>query len=249
MGRGTISGQLSVWFSWVLGGLSILVGIAIIVTGLTAWGPIRSGLARVSEGLYSAESAVQRFGSDFGSSSSLVIEVSGSIRATSEVIHETWLTLGEIIETTEEVRDLTTQVRMSIEQLPRTITSMLGSNHFSGVVISLSRTYSTSGEALMQMEHLSETLVPIENLLYEVADGVDSLAMDLFDTEEAFTEASSHLNTAAATIDAAAASSFLPLIVSVAGLMPLLVGLYLIIQGMALRRLYFDVPVRSETSE
>ncbi len=249
MSRGTLSRNLSVWLSWILGGVSILVGMVMIFTAFTAWGPIKTGLARISEGLYSAESAIELFGSDFGSSSSLVVEVSNSIRGTADVVYETWLTLQEIMETTEEVRDMTTQVRMSIDQLPRSITSILGGNHFSDVVVSLNRTYNTSGEALLQMEHLASTLGPIEHLLMDVADGVDSLAVDLFSTEEAFSEASGHLNRAAAAIEATADSSFLPVVIAVTGLIPLLVGLYLIIQGLALRKLYFETPARSETPE
>lgn len=248
MSRGNLSGILSVWLSWILGGISAMVGLAMIVAAFTAWGPIRESMTTISKGLHDAKAAVDLMGADFGSSSSLVSKVSASIRSTSYVVQETGTTLESIMETTGEIRNFTNEVRLSLENLPRGITSLMGGDHFSDVTVSLSRIHVTSGEALLQMEHLHATLLPVETLLLEVAEGVDSLAGDLFSTEAAFSEASVHLNSAAEAIEGAAGSSFLPLMVAFAGLIPLLVGVYLVIQGLALRRLYLDNLPSRETS-
>jgi len=249
MGGGTLSRRLSVWLSWILGGISALVGIVTTILALTAWGPIRESLSRVSEGLREAESAIDLMGSDFGSSSSLVTQIASSIRSTSSVIHETSTVLGEIMETTTELRDFTNEVRMGIENLPGTIRSLMGPDQMSGVTVSLARTHAASGEALLRMEHLAEALTPVEVLLIQVADGVDSLSGDLFSTEAAFGEASGNLEGAADAIDQAAGSSFLPVVAVLASMIPLLVGVYLVIQGMALRRLYLEAPPMRETTE
>ena len=242
-----VSYSLSVWLSWILGGIAIVVGSFIIVIAFAAWEPVKGSLVSISEGIYSARSAVEFIGKDFGTSSSLVSDFSSSIRSTSEVIHETWVTINSIKETTEDVRYLTLAVAHSIENLPSPVLSLLGEDHFTEVLSSLENTYSTSGQTIVGMEHLSATLQPMEPLLEEVANGVDSLAGDLFSTEEAFNKAVEHLEKAAETIESATHSSILPLIAAGTGLIPLLVGLYLIIQGVALRRLYLDRPVREET--
>ncbi len=245
--KNLVSYSLSVWLSWILGGIAIIVGGLIIFVAFAAWEPVKGSLVSISEGIYSARSAVEFIGKDFGTSSSLITDVSSSIRSTSEVIHETWVTINSINETTEEVRYLTLSVAQSIENLPPAILSVIGENHFTEVLSSLESTYSTSGQTIVGMEHLSATLQPMEPLLEEVANRVDSLAGDLFNTEEAFNEAVDHLEKAAETIESATHSSILPLIAAGTGLIPLLVGLYLIIQGVALRRLYLDRPLREET--
>jgi hypothetical protein len=249
MSRGSLSRRLTVWMSWVLGGFSILIGIGIGIMAFTAWEPFSESLSSVSRGLRDAESAIDLMGSDVGSSSSLAAKVSSSIRSTSSVVHETSTALDNIVETTGEISDLTNEVRLSIESLPMSIRSLMGQDHFSDVTVSLGRTYTASGEALVQMKHLQETLGPVEELLVEVADGVDSLSQDLFSTEAAFSDASGHLESAATAIEGAAGSSILPLIVALTGLIPLIVGVYLIIQGQALRRIYLDALPIPETSE
>lgn len=236
--KNIISHSLSIWLSWVLGVIAIIAGAAIIIISFTAWGPIRGSLVSISEGLRSANSAVELIGKDFGSSSSLVSEISSSIRSTKNIVHETWITVNNIKETTEEIRGLVLTVGESLENLPVTITSMIGRNYFSEAISSLNNTFYASGEMVTQMEHLSATMEPLEPVLEEVASGVDSLAGDLFSTEEAFSEATQHLSKAAGAIESAADSTILPLIVAGTGLIPLLVGIYLIIQGVALRRLY-----------
>jgi methyl-accepting chemotaxis protein len=240
---------MSVWLSWVLGGFSILLGIALVITALTAWGPISEGLSAVSGGLRDAEEAIDLMGSDVSSSSSLISKVSSSIRSTGEVVRETTTTLNNIMETTGEISNLTNEVRLSIEDLPVGIRSMMGQDHFSEITVSLGRTHSASGEAIIQMQHLSETLGPVEALLADVADGVDSLAGDLFSTETAFSDAAGHLESAAAAMESAAGSSFLPAMIAFMGAIPLLVGVFLIIQGLALRKLYGDALPMRETSE
>ena len=242
-----ISHSLSIWLSWILGVIAVAAGIAIITVALTAWTPVRSGLISISEGIHSANSAVELIGKDFGTSSSLVAEVSNSIRETKCIVHETWITVNSISQTTEEIRGLVLTVGESLENLPTAITSIIGSNYFSEAISSLNNTYYSSGEMISQMEHLSATLEPMEPILDEVADGVDSLAGDLFSTEEAFGEATRHLEKAAGAIENAAGSSLLPLIVAGTGLIPLLVGFYMIIQGIALRRLYSTGPEIEET--
>ncbi len=245
--KNLVSCSLSIWLSWILGGIAIIVGGLIIFVAFAAWEPVKGSLVSISEGLHSARSAVEFIGNDFGTSSSLVKDISNSIRSTSEVIHETWVTINSINETTEDVRFLTLSVGQSIEKLPPAILSIIGEDHFSEVLSSLENTYSTSGQTIVGMEHLSATLQPMEPLLEEVANRVDSLAGDLFNTEEAFSEAVDHLEKAAETIESATHSSILPLIAAGTGLIPLLVGLYLIIQGAALRRLYLERPFREET--
>ena len=212
--------------------------MSIIIFSFTAWGPVRGSLVSISEGLHSANAAVELIGKDFGTSSSLVSEVSNSIRSMKEIVHETWITVDNISETTEDIRRLVLTVGESLENLPLTLTSMIGRNYFSEAISSLNNTYYSSGEMISQMEYLSVTLQPLEPILLEVANGVDSLAGDLFSTEEAFTEATQHLLKAAEAIENAAGSSILPLIAAGTGLIPLLVGVYLIIQGIALGRLY-----------
>lgn len=245
--RNLVSYSLSVWLSWILGGIAIMVGGLIIFVAFAAWEPVKGSLVSISEGIYSARSAVEFIGKDFGSSSFLITDVSNSIRSTSEVIHETWVTINSINETAEEVRSLTISVAQSIENLPPAILSVIGENHFSEVLSSLENTYSASGQTIVGMEHLSATLQPMEPLLEEVANRVDSLAGDLFDTEEAFDEAVDHLNKAAEIIESATNSSILPLIAAGTGLIPLLVGMYLIIQGVALRKLYMERYLREDT--
>ncbi len=236
--KNLISHSLSILLSWILGIIAIVAGAVIIIIAFTAWGPVRGGLVSISEGLQSANEAVELIGKDFGTSSSLVSEVSNSIRSIKEIVHETWVTVNSISQTTEEMRRLVLTVGESLENLPPTITSMIGRNYFSEAISSLNNTYYSSGEMISQMEHLSVTLQPLEPILDEVADGVDSLAGDLFSTEEAFSEATQHLQRAAEAIENAADSSILPLIVAGTGLIPLLLGLYLIIQAIALGRLY-----------
>ncbi|MCK4506046.1 MAG: hypothetical protein KAW14_10550 [Candidatus Aegiribacteria sp.] len=245
--KNLVSYSLSIWLSWILGGIAIIAGGLIIFVAFAAWEPVKESLVSISEGIYSARSAVEFIGKDFGTSSSLVTDVSSSIRSTSEVIHETWITINSIKESTEDVRYLTLSVAQSIEKLPSPIQSLIGEDHFTEVLSNLENTYSESGQTIVGMEHLSVTLQPMEPLLEEVANGVDSLAGDLFNTEEAFSEAVDHLEKAAEKIESAAHSSVLPLIAAGTGLIPLLVGLYLIIQGAALRRLYLDRPLREET--
>ncbi len=236
--KNLISHRISILLSWILGVIAIVAGAAIIIFSAAAWGPVRGSLLSISEGLHSANAAVELIGKDFGTSSSLVSEVSGSIRSMRDIVHETWLTVDNISETTEDIRRLVLTVGESLENLPPTITSMIGRNYFSEAISSLNNTYYSSGEMISQMEHLSVTLQPLEPILFEVANGVDSLAGDLFSTEEAFTEATQHLSKAAGAIENAAGSSILPLIAAGTGLIPLLVGIYLIIQGIALGRLY-----------
>ncbi len=233
-----ISHSLSVWLSWILGILAIVAGIGIITVAFTAWGPVRGSLVSMSRGLHSANSAVELIGRDFGTSSSLFSRVSGSIRNTRDVVRETRVTVDGIRETTEDIRVVVLTVSQSLENLPATITSLLGRSYFSETVIGLDRTFSSSGEIITRMEHLSATLEPMELTLEEVAEGVDSLAGDLFSTEEAFNEATRHLDRAAAAMERASGSSFLPMIVAGTGIIPLLVGFYLIIHGIALRKLY-----------
>ncbi|MEN8209638.1 MAG: hypothetical protein ABFR50_10355, partial [Candidatus Fermentibacteria bacterium] len=228
----------SILLSWILGVIAITAGTAIIIFAFTAWSPVRGSLVSISEGLHSANAAIELIGKDFGTSSSLVSEVSNSIRSMEEIVQETWITINNISETTEDLRRLVLTVGESLENLPPTITSMLGGNYFSEAISSLYNTYYSSGEMISQMEHLSVTLQPLEPILEEVADGVDSLAGDLFSTEEAFSEATQHLSMAAEAIEKAADSSVLPLVAAGTGFIPLLVGLYLIIQGIALGRLY-----------
>jgi hypothetical protein len=237
--KNLISHSLSIWLSWILGVLAIITGVAIMVIAFTAWGPVRGSLVSMSEGLRSANSAVGLIGEDFGTSSSLFSQVSNSIRDTRAVVHETWITVNSIRETTAEIRGVVLTVSESLENLPPTITSLLGRSYFSETVNGLNRTFYTSGEMIAQMEHLSATLEPMEPVLEEVADGVDSLANDLFSTEEAFGEANEHLERAAGALEKASQSSILPLIVAGTGLIPVLVGFYLIIQGIALRKLYY----------
>jgi len=244
--KNLVSHNLSIFLSWILGLISIVAGVAIITIAFTAWGPVRGSLVSISEGLYSANEAVQLIGKDFGTSSSLVSEVSNSIRSMKDIVHETWITVNSISQTTEEMRSLVLTVGESLENLPSTITSMIGRNYFSEAISSLNNTYYSSGELISQMEHLSVTLQPLEPILAEVADGVDSMAGDLFSTEEAFNEATQHLQMAAGAIESAADSSILPLIAAGTGIIPLLVGFYLIIQGIALKRLY---SARIETGE
>lgn len=236
--KNLISHSLSIWLSWILGVVSIAAGAAIVIISFTAWGPVRSSLISISEGLHSANAAVELIGKDFGTSSSLVSEVSNSIRGTKEIVHETWITVNSIRQTIEEMRGLVLVVGESLENLPHAITSIIGRNYFSEAISSLNNTFYSSGEMINQMEHLSATLEPMEPILEDVAAGVDSLAGDLFTTEEAFNEATQHLQKAAGAIENAANSSILPLIVAGTGLIPLLVGIYLIIQGVALRKLY-----------
>lgn len=233
-----LSHSLSVWLSWILGILAIIAGIAIIIVAFTAWGPVRGSLSSMSQGLHSANSAVELIGKDFGTSSSLFSRVSGSIRNTRDVVRETRITVNGIRETTGDIRSVVHTVSQSLENLPPAITSLLGRSYFSETVTGLHRTFSTSGEMITRMEHLSATLEPMELTLEEVAEGVDSLAGDLFATEEAFNEATRHLDRAAAAMERASRSSFLPLIVAGTGVIPLLIGFYLIIQGIALRKLY-----------
>jgi len=249
MSSASLSRQMSVWLSWFLGGISILLGIGLVITALTAWGPISEGLSAVSGGLRDAEEAIDLMGSDVSSSSSLISKVSSSIRSTSAVVHETTTTLDNIMETTGELSDLTNEVRLSIEDLPVGIRSLMGQDHFAEVTVSLGRTHAASAEAILQMEHLSETLGPVEELLADVADGVDSLAQDLFSTETAFSDAAGHLESAADAMESAAGSSFLPVMIAFMGVIPLLVGVFLIIQGLALRKLYDEVRPMTETSE
>ncbi|NOQ21195.1 MAG: hypothetical protein GQ565_00920 [Candidatus Aegiribacteria sp.] len=236
--KNLISHSISILLSWILGVIAIVAGGGIIIVALTAWGPVRGSLVSISEGLRNANAAVELIGKDFGTSSSLVSEVSNSIRSMKEIVHETWITVNSIRQTTEEIRKLVLTVGESLENLPPAITSMIGRNYFSEAISSLSNAYFSSGEMISQMEHLSVTLEPLEPILEEVADGVDSLAGDLFSTEEAFSEATQHLIRAAEAIENAADSSILPLIAAGTGLIPLLVGIYLIIQGIALGRLY-----------
>ncbi|MBN2586344.1 MAG: hypothetical protein JXA64_07535 [Candidatus Fermentibacteraceae bacterium] len=237
--KNLVSHSLSIWLSWILGILAIIAGAAIMIIAFTAWGPVRGSLISMSEGLQSANSAVGLIGKDFGTSSSLFSQVSNSIRSTSEVVHETWITVNSIRETTAEIRGVVLTVSESLENLPPTITSLLGRSYFAETVTGLNRTFYTSGEMIAQMEHLSATLEPMEPTLEEVAAGVDSLAGDLFTTEEAFSQATEHLDRAADALEKASQSSFLPLIVAGTGLIPILVGFYLIIQGIALRKLYY----------
>jgi hypothetical protein len=236
--KNLISHRISILLSWILGVIAIVAGASIIIFSLTAWGPVRGSLVSISEGLHSANAAVELIGKDFGTSSSLVSEVSNSIRSMKEIVHETWITVNNISETIDDIRRLVLTVGESLENLPPTITSMIGRNYFSEAISSLNNTYFSSGEMISQMEHLSVTLQPLEPILSEVAGGVDSLAGDLFSTEEAFNEATQHLSKAAEAIENAAESSILPLIAAGTGLIPLLVGIYLIIQGIALGRLY-----------
>jgi hypothetical protein len=236
--KNLISYSLSIWLSWILGVIAIVAGAAIIFVAFAAWGPVRGGLVSISEGLHSANAAVELIGKDFGTSSSLVSEVSNSIRGTKEIVRETWITVNSIAQTTEEIRYLVLTIKESLENLPPPITSLIGRNYFSDAISSLTNTYYASGEMISQMDHLSATLEPMEPILEEVAGGVDSLAGDLFSTEEAFSEATEHLEMAASAIENAADSTFLPLIIAGTGLIPLLVGIYLIIQGVALRKLY-----------
>lgn len=236
--KNLFSHSLSIWLSWVLGVIAIVAGSTIIIVAFTAWGPVRGSLVSIADGLRSANSAVELIGKDFGTSSSLVSEISNSIRSTKDIVHETWITVNNIKETTEEIRGLVLTVGESLENLPVTITSMIGRNYFSEAVSSLNNTFYASGEMISQMEHLSATLEPLEPVLENVASGVDSLAGDLFTTEEAFNEATQHLSRAAGAIENAADSTILPLMIAGTGLIPLLVGFYLIIQGVALRRLY-----------
>ena len=238
--KNLISHRISILLPWILGVIAIVAGTAIIVFAFTAWGPVRSSLVSISEGLRSANAVVELIGKDFGTSSSLVSEVSNSIRSMNEIVHETWITVNNISETTEDIRRLVLTVGESLEGLPQTITSMIGRNYFSEAISSLNNTYYSSGEMISQMEHLSVTLQPLEPILTEVAAGVDSLAGDLFSTEEAFSEATQHLSKATQAIENAADSSILPLIAAGIGFIPLLVGLYLIIQGIALGRLYSE---------
>ncbi len=236
--RNLLSHSISIWLSWILGILAIIAGAAIITIALTAWEPVRGGLAAMSQGLRSANSAVDLIGEDFGSSSSLFSQVSNSIRSTRDVVHETWVTVNSIRETTDDIRGVVLTVKESLENLPPAITSMIGRSYFSETVTGLNRTFYSSGEMISEMEHLSATLEPMEPVLEEVADGVDSLANDLFSTEEAFNDATQHLEKAATALDNASRSSLLPLIFAGTGLIPLLVGFYLIIQGIALRKIY-----------
>lgn len=249
--KNLISHSLSIWLSWILGVLAVVFGAVIITVALMAWGPVKGGLVSMSEGLRSAKSAVGLIGEDFGTSSSLFSQVSNSIRSTRDVVHETWITVNSISETTEEIRGMVLVISESLENLPPAITSLLGRSYFSETVTGLNRTFYTSGEMISQMEHLSATLEPMEPILEDVADGVDSLAGDLFTTEEAFSQATEHLERAAGALENAAASSFLPLVVAGTGLIPLLVGFYLIIQGVALRKLYSSIaePEREEAPE
>lgn len=248
MSTDAFSRRMSIGISWILGGISILIGVGMAVTAISAWGPISESLSAVSRGLRDAESAIDLMGSDLGNSSSLVNQVSNSIRSTGAVVHETSTALATIIETTGEIRDFTNEVRLSIENLPPAVRSLIGQDHFAEVTVSLSRTHTSSGESLLQMEHLQETLGPVEFLLADVADGVDSLAEDLFSTEAAFSDAAKHLETAAAAVEDAAGSSLLPTLVALAGSIPLLVGVYLIQQGRTLRRLYRDSLPSPDTS-
>jgi len=233
-----LSHSLSILLSWILGVVAVIAGTTIIIIAFTAWGPVRDGLNSISEGLRSANAAVELIGKDFGTSSSLVSDVSNSIISVKSVVHETWIAINSIKETTQEIRGLVLTVGESLENLPSTITSMIGRNYFSDAIASLNNTYYSAGEMIARMEHLAATLEPLQPVLQDVASGVDSLAGDLFSTEEAFSEATQHLDNAAAALDSAAESSILPLIVAGMGLIPLLVGIYLIIQGIALRKLY-----------
>ncbi len=245
--RNHVSHSLSVWLSWILGGTASIAGGLIIFVAFAAWEPVKGSLVSISEGIYSAKSAVEFIGKDFGTSSFLITDVSNSIRSTSEVIHETWVIINSINETAEEVRYLSLSVAHSIENLPPAILSVIGEDNFLEVLSSLENTYSSSGQTIVGMEQLSATLQPMEPLLEEVANRVDSLAGDLFNTEEAFNEAVDHLEKAAEAIESATHSSILPLIAAGTGLIPLLVGLYLIIQGVALRKLYLERPLREDT--
>jgi methyl-accepting chemotaxis protein len=236
--KNLLSHSLSIWLSWVLGVIAIIAGAVIIIVSFTAWEPVRSSLVSISEGLHSANSAIELIGKDFGTSSSLVSEVSNSIRSTKKIVHETWITVNSIRETVAEIRGLVLTVGESLENLPVAITSMVGRNYFLEAVSSLNNTFYASGELITQMEHLSATMEPLEPVLEEVASGVDSLAGDLFTTEEAFNEATQHLEKAAGAIENAADSTILPMIVAGTGFIPLFAGFYLIIQGVALRRLY-----------
>ena len=245
--RNHVSHSLSVWLSWILGGTASIAGGLIIFVAFAAWEPVKGSLVSISEGIYSAKSAVEFIGKDFGTSSFLITDVSNSIRSTSEVIHETWVIINSINETAEELRYLSLSVAQSIENLPPAILSVIGEDNFLEVLSSLENTYSSSGQTIVGMEQLSATLQPMEPLLEEVANRVDSLAGDLFNTEEAFNEAVDHLEKAAEAIESATHSSILPLIAAGTGLIPLLVGLYLIIQGVALRKLYLERPLREDT--
>ncbi len=247
--KNLISHTLSIWLSWILGTIAVIAGSVIIIISFTAWGPVRSALMSISEGLHSANAAVELIGKDFGTSSSLVSDVSNSIRGTNDIVHETWITVNSIRETTVEIRRLVLTIEESLENLPTTITSMIGRYYFSDAISSLNNTYYSTGEMIIQMEHLASTLEPMEPILEEVADGVDSLAGDLFSTEEAFSNATGHIERAASAIENASSSSLLPLIVAGTGLIPLLVGIYLIIQGIALRRLYCQESEEADMEE
>ena len=120
--KNLVSHSLSIWLSWIIGFVAVAAGITIIVISLTAWGPVRGSLVSIAEGLHSANSAVELIGKDFGTSSSLVSEVSNSIRSTKSIVHETWITVNDISKTTEEVRELILIIGESLENLPVTIT-------------------------------------------------------------------------------------------------------------------------------
>ncbi len=248
MRRLPVSVRVSIYISWVLGCVSLLFGTMLVVTAVTAWGPVRSSMLTASEGIRSAESAISLIGADFGTSSSLVSQVSNSIRSTADVIHETWGTMRKVQETGEDIRSLVFAVRTSIEELPLTVSSMLGRDHFTEVLNELTSTYYTTGEVLVDVQVLTSTLPPVESLLVIVADGVDSLAADLFTTEEAFSEATLHLINAAEAVESTAGSPAIPLMVGGFGLIPILVGVHLLVQAVALRKLYLRDGPSGETS-
>jgi len=161
-------------------------------------------------------------------------------------VHETWVTVNSITETIQEIRSVVLAVSESLDNLPPSIMSMIGRNYFSETLSSLNSTFYNSGEMIAQMDHLSATLEPMEEVLDEVAAGVDTLAGDLFDTEAAFGEATEHLDRAASAIRTAAGSSVLQIAIAATGLIPILVGIYLIIQAVALGRLYSSAGKASE---
>ncbi len=232
--------KLSMALSVILGILAMVVGATVMAASLLGWEPARNGLLSIAEGLRSANAAVELLGGDFGSSSSLFAQVGTSVRNTARVVRETGETVDEICRMTENMRGMILVIKESLENLPPGITAMMGRNYFDETIYGLDNTFYSSGELVTRLEHLSGTLEPVEPVLNHVADQVDSLAADLFSTEEAFGEAVTHLEKAAAALEDAARSRVLPMLLLLAGAIPLLVGIHLLLQAAMLKRIYSE---------
>ncbi len=236
----------AVILSRILGGIAVLVGIALIAAANILWSPISQGFSRFADGLSTAHDAVDAISSGVGSSSTIVSRVRLSIITTSQVVTDTRNVLSEVGYVTEELREMSLLAIEDLESLGTGLGSLIGHNNFYDIAERLSMIYELSGDGMIELEQLTGTLEQLEDYLVDVAGAVESLETDLFSTEAAFGEANVHLERAARAAGTVVSSRAILYAADATGLLIILVGVYLIILGRVIGKIPGGQPVSPE---